>query len=92
MAASVHLGMYMLQQFLKCQNKQHIIHQFGKWHCGMSNNAYLPVNRGFDSSFGYLGGAEDHYKHTQGGAIDFWNTTHPINNYNGIYGDIIYNN
>ena len=26
--------------------------QIGKWHCGMSSVARLPVNRGFNSSFG----------------------------------------
>jgi arylsulfatase A-like enzyme len=25
-----------------------------KWHCGMSSYARLPINRGYDTSFGYL--------------------------------------
>ena len=34
----------------------------GKWHLGMSSTELLPVNRGFDSSLGYLSGAEDHVR------------------------------
>ena len=33
-------------------------HQIGKWHGGMSRSEQLPVNRGFQSSLGYLSGAE----------------------------------
>ena len=32
----------------------------GKWHQGFYAPQYLPHSRGFDSSFGYLSGAEDH--------------------------------
>ena len=28
-----------------------------------------PVGRGFDSSFGFLGGSEDHFLHTTGGGL-----------------------
>ena len=28
-----------------------------------------PVGRGFDSSFGFLGGSEDHFEHTTGGSL-----------------------
>ena len=35
-------------------------HQIGKWHAGMSRSEQLPVNRGFNSSLGYLSGAEVH--------------------------------
>ena len=28
-----------------------------------------PVGRGFDSSFGFLGGSEDHFEHTTGGNL-----------------------
>eukprot|EP01083_Nonionella_stella_P307519 1081263_1 len=88
----VHLGMHLLPSMLKLSPKAtYHTHQIGKWHCGMSNRAYLPASRGFDTSFGYLGGAEDHYTHTQGAGIDLWNTTQPAKGYNGIYGDLMYN-
>ena len=28
----------------------------GKWHLGMSDDAFLPINRGFDSTYGHLMG------------------------------------
>jgi len=57
--------------------------QIGKWHMGQIHNGSLPVNRGYDSSFGYLGGAEDHYTNKNGGCgncgglVDLWRTTVP---------------
>eukprot|EP00483_Globobulimina_turgida_P010717 UN10738 len=84
--------MYLLPAMLKLSPKaKYHTHQIGKWHCGMSNAAYLPVSRGFDTSFGYLGGAEDHYSHKQGAGIDFWNSTKPAEDYGGVYGDLLYN-
>jgi arylsulfatase A-like enzyme len=32
----------------------------GKWHCGARSTANLPVNRGFDTHYGFLKGGEDH--------------------------------
>ena len=34
---------------------------FSQWHAGSSCEANLPVNRGFSTSYGYLGGSEGHY-------------------------------
>ena len=33
----------------------------GKSHLGARSTAHLPINRGFDQHFGFLGGGEDHY-------------------------------
>jgi len=79
-------------------------HQLGKWHLGMSAPAYLPKNRGFDTSFGYLGGGEDHFSQryiqapggifpqniTACGVVDLWNTTQPAFGENGTYSAFLY--
>lgn len=38
-------------------------HHIGKWHLGMTTTECYPQSRGFDSSFGLLGGFHDHYSH-----------------------------
>lgn len=43
----------------------------------MSSHDRLPVARGYDSSFGYLSGAEDHYNQKRDGYVDFWRDTKP---------------
>jgi hypothetical protein len=65
-------------------------HQIGKWHCGMSIDAHLPINRGFASSFGYLAGAEDHFKDTRGDFVDLWRSASPAFGENGTVGAVNY--
>ena len=35
-------------------------HMVGKWHEGYFDRAHFPINRGFDTSSGFLNGASDH--------------------------------
>ncbi|GFS27251.1 arylsulfatase B [Elysia marginata] len=47
----------------KLRESGYATHQVGKWHLGFYKQEYMPNSRGFDSSFGFLGGHEGHYDH-----------------------------
>ena len=64
-------------------------HMVGKWHEGYFDPAYLPVSRGFDTSSGFLNGAEDHIKESQLCAVDYWKNMAPDPR-NGTYDSYIY--
>lgn len=72
-------------------------HQFGKWHMGAVASWMTPHARGFDSSLGYLTGAEDHYTQLiksdeMGGAgVDLYQTDRPAYGLNGTYASYTYN-
>merc|ERR1712048_1169745 len=38
----------------------------GKWHLGMRSPESTPVGRGFQESYGFLGGSENHFTSTTG--------------------------
>lgn len=46
-------------------------HLVGKWHLGHTARAYLPNQRGFDSFYGFVGGAIGYYDHLFAGGIDW---------------------
>ena len=48
----------MLPRKLKAAN--YYSYHIGKWHQGLYTPEYTPVGRGFDESFGFLEGGEDH--------------------------------
>jgi arylsulfatase A-like enzyme len=58
----------LLPQYLKAAG--FVTHHVGKWHLGATKVAYMPQNRGFDSSFGYYSGQMDYYDHSAQGFLD----------------------
>ena len=87
-------GMTMLPK--KLQSVGYSTHMIGKWHLGNTVNWMTPLNRGFNSSFGYLAGAEDHYTQVQRGeagcvGVDLWDTDKPAYGKNGTYSEFMYN-
>ena len=64
-------------------------HMVGKWHEGFYQSKYLPINRGFDTSSGFMSGAEDHFTEKRECAVDFWkNDANDLRN--GTYDSYIY--
>ena len=69
--------------------------QFGKWHQGFFVKEHTPIYRGFNSSYGFLTGGEDHYseaticgapvcgEHHQ--SIDIWDSDKPGYMKNGTW-------
>lgn len=52
----------ILPQYLKTANYK--TYKVGKWHLGMFKKAYNPIQRGYDSFYGYLGPVIDYYDHS----------------------------
>lgn len=66
--ANVPLNLTLLPQALR-RGARYRTHHVGKWHLGFYRSAYLPIRRGFDTSLGYLGGAETHFSQSGGCSI-----------------------
>ena len=64
-------------------------HMVGKWHEGFYDPVYLPINRGFDTSSGFLNGAESHMTQSRDCAIDYWKNN-DVDTRNGTYDDYTY--
>ena len=83
---NVQLGTNLNMTMLPAKLKQagYSTHMVGKWHQGFFDPAYLPVNRGFDTSSGFLYGGEDHMTERVGCAVDYWKNKAPDTR-NGTY-------
>ena len=68
----------------KLKQAGYATHMVGKWHQGFFDPAYLPVNRGFDSSSGFLNGAEGHFDQKRECAVDYWKNK-DVDTRNGTY-------
>ena len=73
------LGANLKMTMLPAKLKQagYATHMVGKWHEGLSEPGYLPINRGFDTSTGFLNGGEDHFTERVGCAVDYWKNDAP---------------
>ncbi len=65
----------------------YVSHQVGKWHQGFHKAEYLPRGRGFDTSYGFLAGGEDHFSQTNtncdwGKVTDYYHTDAPASDCN----------
>ena len=87
----VPLGLNINMMTLPAKLKQagYSTHIVGKWHEGFFSEEYVPVNRGFDTSSGFLTGAEDHMNQTRDCATDFWKDK-AFDSRNGSYDAYIY--
>jgi arylsulfatase A-like enzyme len=77
----------LLPQYL--QNLSYDTFLVGKWHLGQNEAAALPIHRGFDHTYGYWTGAEDHYTHQapqHDGHYDFADGMKTCFAANGTYG------
>eukprot|EP01084_Bolivina_argentea_P289517 497179_1 len=57
----INLGYTYISKKLQEANPPYISYQVGKWHQGIFTSQYTPVGRGFNKSYGFLSGGEDHY-------------------------------
>lgn len=68
----------------------------GKSHLGARSVAHLPINRGFDQHFGFLGGGEDHFTQVSsedkvvGELVDLWRDHGPAYGENGTFSGFLY--
>lgn len=83
------INMTMLPAKLKTAGYK--THMVGKWHEGYFQPKYLPINRGFDTSSGFLNGGEDHMTQKRACAVDFWKND-DVDPRNGTYDAYHYRN
>ena len=69
----INLGYTMLPR--KLAEAGYVSYHVGKWHQGMHTSHYTPHGRGFNHSYGFLSGGEDHYNQH-----NFWGCKQNVTN------------
>ncbi len=87
--AAVGLNINMTLLPAKLKQAGYSTHMVGKWHEGFFSKEYLPINRGFDTSSGFLAGSEDHMNEMKVCAVDFWKND-GFDKRNGTYDAYLY--
>ncbi len=83
-STTVGLNLNMTTIASKLKTAGYMTHMIGKWHEGLYKPEYIPINRGFDTSSGFLNGGEDHMDQKFGCAVDFWKNN-DVDPRNGSY-------
>jgi arylsulfatase B len=91
-------GADLRMTFLPAKLKQagYATSMIGKSHLGARSTAHLPINRGFDQHFGFLGGGEDHFTQVSaedpvvGDLVDLWRDHGPAFGENGTFSGFLY--
>ena len=91
-------GADLRMKFLPAKLKEagYATSMIGKSHLGARSVSHLPINRGFDQHFGFLGGGEDHYTQisgedpVMGDLVDLWRDHAPAFGENGTFSGFLY--
>nr|XP_045581862.1 arylsulfatase I-like [Procambarus clarkii] len=65
-------------------------HAVGKWHLGFCDWSYTPTHRGFDTFYGFYGGVETYFSHTEKNGYDFRDQEAVAYEANGTYSAFLF--
>eukprot|EP01084_Bolivina_argentea_P289519 497184_1 len=87
----INLGYTYISKKLQEANPPYLSYHVGKWHQGFFTSDYIPINRGFNKSYGFFYGAEDHFNQhnyccpNRTCTVDLTYNTQPAFGKNGTY-------